>query len=141
MLELIDVQAQIEDVTGIKVTTPDITSFHKRVTEPFLSDLKKQHFQRFTSQDVVSAVSIFNPKKMPAPASSDLQFYGENSVGILMEHYGVEKTAETLQSEEFTKPPLISPEVQTEWKTFRRYVSNKPGEDMKQQLKELACKQ
>ena len=97
VLELIDAQAEIEDVTGIKVTTPDVSSFQKSLAEPFLRDLKNNISSRFISQDVVSEFSIFNPKKMPAPSSSDLQFYGENSVGILMEPYGVEKTVETLQ--------------------------------------------
>ena len=138
VLELIDAQGEMEDATGIEVTTPDISSFQKNVAEPFLVDLKNNITSSFTSQDVVSAFSIFDPRKMPAPASPDLPLYGENSVGVLMKHYGVGKTAETMQNEEFTRPPLISSEVQTEWKTLRHFLLQKPEEDMRTQLKELA---
>ena len=57
---------------------------------------------------------------------------------MLLNHYGAEKPAHTVQGEEFMKPPLITSEVHTEWKTFRCFLSKKPEEDMKAQLRELA---
>ena len=36
-----------------------------------------------------------------------------------------------------TKPALISSDLSTEWKTFCKYISQQPKEDMKAQLKEL----
>ena len=39
--------------------------------------------------------------------------------------------------EDITKPALISSDLSTEWKNFRRYISQQPKEDMKAQLKEL----
>ena len=38
--------------------------------------------------------------------------------------------------EVITKPALISSDLSTEWKTFRRYITLQPKEDMKAQLKE-----
>ena len=57
---------------------------------------------------------------------------------MLMNHYGAEKPAHTVQGEEFMKLPLITSEVHTEWKFFRCFLSKKPEEDMKAQLRELA---
>ena len=75
---------------------------------------------RFTSQDVVSAFSIFDPKKIPSPPESpEYPSYGEDSVDTLSSHYGVDRPAQTLEGEEFSKPALTSAEVSTEWKTFR----------------------
>ena len=39
--------------------------------------------------------------------------------------------------EVITKPALISYDLSTEWKTFRKYITQQPNEDMKAQLKEL----
>ena len=33
---------------------------------------------------------------------------------------------------------LISSDLQTEWKTFRRYITNQPKEDMNEQMEELS---
>ena len=63
--------------------------------------------------------------------------YGEDSIKTLVAHYGVEKTAETLQGEEKVKEKIISDDVTTEWKTFRQFMSKQPKANMKLQLKEL----
>ena len=136
VLELIDAHDQLDDATGIKVTPDDISSFQKNVAESFIADLKNNISSRFASQDVVSAFIVFNPQKMPDVSSSHLASYGEDSLDVLMNHHGAEKPAHTV--EEFMKPPLITSEVHTEWKTFRCFLSKKPEEDMKAQLRELA---
>ena len=66
--------------------------------------------------------------------------YGEDQVKVLLEHYGSELPAETVVGGEFLKPAVItsSSELLTEWKTFRRYITNQPREDIKEQLKELS---
>ena len=138
VLKLIDVHDQLDDATGIKVTLDDIRSFQKNVAESFIADLKNNISSRFASQDVVSAFSVFNPQKMPDVSSSHLASYGEDSIDVLINQYGAEKPAHTVQGEEFMKPPLITSEVHTEWKTFRCFLSKKPEEDMKAQLRELA---
>ena len=86
----------------------------------------------------MSTFSVFNQQKMPDVSSSHLALYGEDSIDVLMNHYGAEKPAHTVQGEEFMKPLLITSEVHTEWKTFRCFLSKKPEEDMKAQLRELA---
>ena len=138
VLELIDAHDQLDDANGIKVTPDDISSFQKNVAESFVADLKNNISSRFASQDVVSTFRVFNPQKMPDVSSSHLASYGEDSIDVLMNHYGAEKPAHTVQGEEFMKPPLITSEVHTEWKTFRCFLSKKPEEDMKAQLRELA---
>ena len=70
--------------------------------------------------------------------SHDLSHYGENSISTLLAHYGTDRYAETLQGEETVKEAMISPDITTEWKTFRQFMAKQPKENMKLQLKELA---
>ena len=56
----------------------------------------------------------------------------------LLQHYGRELPAESTVGVEFAMPPFISSDLQTEWKTFGRYVTNQPKENMNEQLKELS---
>ena len=114
VLELIDAHDQLDDATGIKVTHDDISSFQKNMAESFAADLKNNISSRFASQDVVSAFSVFNPQKMSDVSSSHLALHGEDSIDVLMNHYGAEKQAYTVQGEEFMKPPLITSEVYLE---------------------------
>ena len=138
VLELIDAHEQLAEATRTKVTLEDVSSFQKNVAESFVADLKNNISQRFASQDVVSAFSVSNPQKMPDASSSHLALYGEDSIDVLMNHYGAEKPAHTVQGVAFKKPPLITSEILTEWKTFRCFLSKKPEEDMKAQLRQLA---
>ena len=99
--------------------------------------LKANISNRFVSQDIVSSFSIFDPKKVPAADSSDLLAYGEDSVDLMLAHYGAEQPAETVDGDEYTKEALISPEIRTEWKTFRSYLSKQPKGTLYSQLTEL----
>ena len=137
VLELLDECEQLKEATGISMAMANITSFQETVAKPFVIDLKDNIASRFSSQDIISSFTIFNPKKVPTTASDDLLSYGEEAVKLLISHYGVDKQAETIQGEECVKPSMISSEIHTEWKTFRRYVSKKPEETMSSQLKEL----
>ena len=80
---------------------------------------------RFVSQYIFSSFSIFDPKEVPAADSSDLLAYGEDSVKLMLAHYGVEQLqpAETVDGDEYTTEALISPEIRTEWKTFQSCLS------------------
>ena len=49
--------------TGVKVTSANIASFQERVAKHFITDLKNNIVCQFTSQDVVSKFSIFDPEK------------------------------------------------------------------------------
>ena len=88
VLELLDAKDDLEAATDNKITTESITSFQERVAKPFITKLKANISSRFDAQDIVSSFSIFDPQKVPAPDSSDLLHYGEDSVEILLGHYG-----------------------------------------------------
>ena len=137
VLELLDISESLDEVADLKVTLADIQSFHNAVGKPFISDLKCNISSRFTSQDVVSAFSIFDPKKILSPESPEYPSYGEDSVNTLNRHYGVDRPAQTLEGEEFSKPALTSAEISIEWKTFRHYLTKQLKEDMGVQLHEL----
>ena len=59
---------------------------------------------------------------------------------LLLEQYWSELPAETVVGDEFLMPAVIisSSDLPTQWKTFRRYITNQPREDTKEQLKELS---
>ena len=125
-------------LTGIKITPVDIKSFQERVAKPFVSHLKGNITSRFASSgEIVPALSIFDPRKMPSTDSNDLKSYGEDSIKTLFAHYGASKPAETLHGEETVKEAIISSDISTEWKTYCQYVSKRPKENMKLELKEL----
>ena len=53
---------------------------------------------------------------------------------------GSDLPAERVLGDEFLMPAVItsSSDLPTKWKTFRRYITNQPREDIKEQLKELS---
>ena len=57
---------------------------------------------------------------------------------ILMEHYGKDKDAETLQGEATVREAILTSDISTEWKTFRKYMSKEMQENTKSQLMALA---
>ena len=101
----------------------------------FITDLKNNIVCRFTSQDVVSSYSFIDPEKMLG--INDLSGYEEDYIDIILKHYGKDLTAESVQAEESVKPALVSSDITSEWKMYRRYIAQQPKEDMKAQLKEL----
>ena len=137
VLELLDEMDDLMEATGIKITMDDISNFQERVGKPFVSDLKNNISSSFTSQDIVSSMSIFDPSKLLNVDSPGFTSYGDSSIDTLIQHYGKDREAQTIDGEEYLKKALISPELHTEWKTFRQFFSKHPEEDMKLQLKEL----
>ena len=66
-----------------------------------------------------------------------LFLHKHNSPGMLLDHNdqcAVNKTALTLDGEEYEKKALITTEVLAEWTTFRCYLAKQPKEDMASQL-------
>ena len=49
----------------------------------------------------------------------------------LIQHYGEDREAQTIDGEEYLKKALISSELHTEWKIFHQFFSKHPEEDMK----------
>ena len=119
------------------MTTASIGSFQEAVAKPFITKLKNNISSRFASQDVVSSFSIFDPKKVPGPDSLDLPSYGEGPVDALINHYGADRLAETVECEVYVKEALISSELRTEWKAFRDYLAKQPKGTLQSQLEEL----
>ena len=68
VLQLQDAREELKAATGIEVNHLDICSFQERVGTPFIRLIKDNIASqcRFSSKDVLSAVSIFYPKKCPA---------------------------------------------------------------------------
>lgn len=137
VLELLDAKDDLEAATDVEITTAIITSFQEQVAKPFVMMLKANISSRFVSQDVVSSFSIFDPKEVPAADSLDLLHYGEDSVDLLFAHYGADQPEITVDGVEHTKKALISPDIRTEWKTFRSYLSKQPKGTLYFQLTEL----
>ena len=135
VLQLQDIKDEIETTIGIKFNYLDIKNFQSRVAKPFLILLKENIQNRFNSQDLVSSFSIFDPKKMPNPPKDK---YGDDKIKAPIQHYGKELQGETIVGDEYVRPAFVSSDLPTEWKTFRRYITNQPKEDMNKQLKELS---
>ena len=83
VLELLDLKEALEEVTDITIALADIQYFQDSVGKPFISNLKNNISNRFSSQDIVSSFSIFDPKKIPSPESPLYARYGEDSIDIL----------------------------------------------------------
>ena len=97
MLELLDDCEHLEETAWIIVTLADITTFQKQSTKPFITHLKEYLSSHFSSlSDVISAMSIFDPRKTPKADPPDLSRYGEKAITTILVHYGSEKPAETL---------------------------------------------
>ena len=92
VLELLDEAENLEKTAGIEISPEDITTIQKNVVEPFIIHLKYHISSRFaSSSDVMSAMSIFDPKKMPSVESPDLHRYGvDHHIGTLLSHYGTD---------------------------------------------------
>jgi len=104
VLVLHDIEESLEKNISIKITMDDIKSFQGNVGIPFVSTLKANIYSRFGSQDVVSAFSIFDPKKTPRVDSSEYTNYGKDFLRVLLDQYGSPRTALALEDgEEFQK--------------------------------------
>ena len=140
VLEVLDKHEHLEEAAGIKVTLADIITFQEQAAKPLIAHLKENISNRFTSSsDIVSALSIFDPRKAPKVDSPDLPQYGEQAITTLLAHYGAEKPTETLLGEPTNREAVITSDITTEWKTYRQLLVNKSENNMKSPLKELVC--
>ena len=138
VLELLDNIDDLKTATKVTIDADKILSFQNTIAKPFVADLKANITSRFASSNaVVSALSIFDPRKVPKQDSVSLPTYGEESVGKLIAHYGEDREEETVDGEETVKAAMISTEIRTEWKTFRQLLVKQPQDTTASQLKEL----
>ena len=76
VLELLEECVNLETATGTEISRTDITTFQETIAKPFIAKLKDNILSCFASSgDVLSALTIFDPKKVPV-ASHDLSHYG-----------------------------------------------------------------
>ena len=80
VVKLLDVCRSLDEEAWIKVTSADIKSFQSNVGNPFVSNLKDNISVHFSSQDIVSSFSIFDPKKIPSSESPRYAVHGEDSI-------------------------------------------------------------
>jgi len=100
MLALRDMKDDLEKATPIEITLDDIKSFKESVGKPFVVILTANISSMFSSQDVVSAFSTFDPTKILQVDSPHSKNHGERFLGVLIEPYAVNRIAQTLDDEE-----------------------------------------
>ena len=92
VLELPDNIDDLKTATKVTIDADKILSFQNTISKPFVADLKANITSQFASSNaVVSALSIFDPRKVPKQDSVSLPTYEEESVGKLIAHYGEDK--------------------------------------------------
>ena len=121
VLELLDSNDDLQQATGEIVSADKIHTFQETVGTPFLALLKKNISSQFTSHDIVLALH-----NVPSTDSSQFPTYGKKSIEFLLNHYGKDKFAFTLNDEETVKTTVISPELHIEWLTFRNSLAKEP---------------
>ena len=75
---------------------------------------------------------------IPKNAKSTKGYICDDKPKALVQHYGTELQGETVVGDEYVRSAFVSSHLPTEWKTFRRYITNQPKEDINKQLKELS---
>ena len=138
VLELLEATQDLETAIKEQITQEDISTLQEKIGQCFIHQLRDNITSRFTSSDVVSSVSIFDPRKVPATFSSLFSLYGEGAIDTLIDHYAQDFPAETVHGVQFVKEGIISLDVRTEWKMYRQLLSKQPKDNLKTQLQELA---
>ena len=130
---------ELKAATGNEVTHLDICSFQERVGKPFIRLIKDNisiRF-RFSSKDVLSAFSIFDPKKVPSLSTHELPLYGNSSFKLLLDILGEIYQLNSLEGTEFEKAAIVSSDLNKEWRTYCQLLIKQPKDDISMQLKEL----
>ena len=138
-LLLQDAREELKAATGIEVTHVDICSFQERVGKPSTRLIKDNisSWFRSSSKDVLSAFSIFDPKKVPSLSTHELPLYGDSSIQTLIGQFGRDLPAKSLEGTEFENATIVSSDLSTEWKMYRQLLIKQPKDDISMQLKEL----
>ena len=86
---------------------------------------------------MLSAFSIFYPKKVPSFFTHELPLYGDSSIQTLVGQFGRDLPAKLLERTEFEKAAIVSSDLSTEWKTYCQLLIEQPKDDISLLLKEL----
>ena len=87
--------------------------------------------------DILSAFSIFNPKKVPSLSTHELPLYGECSIQTLIGEFGKDLPAGSMEGTEIEKAAIVSSDLSTEYKTYRQFLIYLLKDDISMQLKKL----
>ena len=116
VFQLQDAREELKTAIDNEVTHLDMRSFQERLDKPFVRLIKDNISSRIisSSNDVVSAFSIFYPKKVPSLSTNELCFYGESSIQTLVGQFGRDLPAKSLAVTELEKAPIVSSDLSTE---------------------------
>ena len=114
VLELLEATQDFETAIEEQITQED----QEKIGQYFIHQLRDNITSRFTSSDVVSSISIFDPRKVPATSSPLFSLYGEGAIDTLIDHYAQDFPAETVHGAQFVKEIIISLDVRTKWKNI-----------------------
>ena len=67
---------------------------------------------------MLSAFSIFDPKKVPSLSTHELPIYGDSSIQTLIGQFERDSPAISLEGTEFEKAAIVSSDLSTEWKMY-----------------------
>ena len=96
VLELLEAAQDLETAIEEQIPQEDISTFREKIGQCFIHQLRDNITSRFTSSDVVSSFSIFDPRKVPATSSPLFSLYGEGAIDTLIDHYAQNFPAETV---------------------------------------------
>ena len=90
--------------------------FSRKSGKPFIRLIKDNISSRFrsSSNDVLSAFSIFYPNKVPSLSTHELPLYGDSSIQTLIGQFGRDLPAKSLEGTEFEKAAIFSSDLSTE---------------------------
>ena len=71
---------------------------------------------------MLSAFSIFDPKKVPSLSTHEQPLYGDSSIQTLFGQFGTDLPAKSLEGNEFEKAAIVSSDRSTEWKMHRQLL-------------------
>ena len=109
VLELLDSKDDLQQATGEIVSADKIHTLQETVGTPFVALLMENISSWLATHDIVSALAIFDPRNIPSTDSSQFLSYGKKSIKVLLNHYGKDEFALSLNGEETVKTAVISP--------------------------------
>ena len=124
----------LQQTTGEIVSADMIHTFQDTVGAPFVALLKENISSWFATQDVTLA--IFDPQNVPSTDPSQIPKHGKKSIDVLLNYYGKDKFALTL-NDETVKTAVIFPKVLIEWITYHTLLAKKHEDSIALQLEEL----
>ena len=69
VLKLLEAAQDLETAIEEQITQEDISTFQEKIGQCFIHQLRDNITSRFTSSDMVSSFSIFDPRKVPGTSS------------------------------------------------------------------------